>query len=252
MRILGFIPARSGSKGVPDKNIKKISGVPLLCFSVWTAVKSGAFEDILVSTDSREYLGLVAGLGVRTDYLRPKSLSDDHSPTIAAVSHALDWYEAQGKSYTAVMILQPTAPFRTPDHISRAIGLLSKYPEATCVTGVVQLGDTHPARIKRLDSGTWLRDFCCAKEPEPSRRQDLSPPAYLRNGTIYLSPLSTIQGQNRIRGEKVIGMEMPEANSINVDTHLDFLTAEVSLTYPPYRKDLSFFDELISLYGQPL
>ncbi|MBF0105228.1 MAG: acylneuraminate cytidylyltransferase family protein [Deltaproteobacteria bacterium] len=252
MRVLGFIPARSGSKGVPDKNIKTICNVPLLIYSVWVAQQSQSFADIIVSTDSEAYLSLGASLGIRTDYLRPRELALDTSQTIDAVLDVLKWYRSKGAEFDAVMILQPTAPFRRPEHINKAIQLMQAHPDASCVTGVVRLGDTHPARIKKLVDGKWLEDFCCVHEPEHSRRQDLQPPAFLRNGTIYLTKTTTIENERLIRGKKIIGMEMPEANSVNVDNHLDFLVAEASLGYPAFKDDLSFLGELLSKYKAPL
>lgn len=248
MKVLAYIPARSGSKGVPDKNIKPIQGIPLLAFSAYTALdcqKKGLFTEVLVSTDSPEYLKTVEPLGIRTDYLRPAEYADDKSPTVDGILHALDWYAEQGITFDAVMTLQPTAPFRTQAHIEKAIQLMEENPEATCVSGIVRMGDAHPVRIKKLMDDKWLQDFCDhAHEPEPSRRQDFTPPAYLRNGTIYLTRLETLK-QGLIRGEKIIGMEMPEANSANVDDHIEFLIAEAALSYPAYREDLSYFDSFL-------
>ena len=121
MRVLGFIPARSGSKGVKNKNIKKIKGIPLLEFSVYAAEKSmekGYISDIFVSTDSKDYLELVTKYNIIKGYLRPENLANDKSPTIDSVIHGLNWLrDEKGKIFDAVMILQPTSPFRTPDHI---------------------------------------------------------------------------------------------------------------------------------------
>ena len=108
MRLLAYIPARSGSKSVPGKNIKPIKNIPLLAFSVWAAQQAGVFDDILVSTDDPAYLETVEPLGISGDYLRPSELAEDASPTIDGMHHALDWFEAQGKEFDAVMILLTT------------------------------------------------------------------------------------------------------------------------------------------------
>ena len=130
MKIIAVIPARSGSKGVKNKNIKKIKGIPLLEFSVYAAEKSmekGYISDILVSTDSKDYLDLVSKYNIIKGYLRPANLATDKSPTIDSVIHGLNWLrDEKGKIFDAVMILQPTSPFRTPDHIKEAIRLLKK------------------------------------------------------------------------------------------------------------------------------
>ena len=252
IKILGYIPARSGSKGVPDKNIKPVHNVPLLAFSVFTAMDcldQEIFTHILLSTDSKLYTENVSRLGYDTDYLRPSEFCKDNSPTVDGILHALDWYKKSGVTFDAVMILQPTAPFRTPDHITNAISLLKQNKSATCVAGIKELGDCHPARIKKLLDGIWIKDFCDnAREPEPSRRQDFYPSAYLRNGAIYLTPTSVLE-KRLIRGRNVIGLDMPEANSINVDDHIDFISAQSALSYEPYKKYLSYFDLLLEIFN---
>lgn len=250
MKILGFIPARSGSKGVINKNIKKIKGIPLLEFSVFSAEKSKEkdyINDVFVSTDSIDYLNLLSKYNIIQGYLRPPNLATDKSPTIDCVIHAINWLKhKKGKSYDAVMILQPTSPFRTADHINKAIKLLEQNTYCTCVASIKKLGDHHPKRIKRLNSEGKLLDYCSHTiEPEPSRRQDFLPHAYVRNGAIYLTLTKTLLEKNLIRGDHVVGMEMPESNSINVDEHFDFVSAEAALDYEEYADNLKFFNELI-------
>jgi len=251
MRVLGFIPARSGSKGVPDKNIKPIKGIPLIEFTVFAAVIAKSkkiLSDVIVSTDSHEYLSHVKHYDIERDYLRPKDLATDSAPTIDAVIDALNWYqEHKGKSFDAVMILQPTTPFRTLEHIANSIEMMKNTPSATCVASICKLGDHHPMRIKKMTAEGQLLDFCSDYvEPEPSRRQDFSPDAYIRNGAIYLTRTKTLQDEGVIRGSWVAGMEMPEANSINVDEHMDYLIAKASLEYDRFAEELSFFNDLIS------
>jgi CMP-N,N'-diacetyllegionaminic acid synthase len=251
MKILAYIPARSGSKGVPDKNILQVENIPLLSFSMFTAMdcmKEELFADVLLSTDSARYLDIASGEGYSDHYLRPAQLAQDDSPTIDGVHHALEYLSDQGKEYDAVMILQPTAPFRTKVHIIEAIELMQKNPGATCVTGLKLLGDYHPARIQRIDNDIWLKPFCRdVVEGEPSRRQDFSPPAYLRNGTIYLTPIEIIK-KGYIRGSNPIGFVMPEENSINVDDHIDFVLAKSVLQYEKYSDQLKYFEPLRNRY----
>lgn len=250
MKVLGFIPARAGSKGVPDKNIKPIKGIPLLEYSVFAATKAkqqGILQDVIVSTDSRHYLSYVNSYDIDQEYLRPYELATDTSPTIDAVLHVLDWYKNRHKkSYDAVMILQPTSPFRTAHNIAQAITLLENTPQASCVASICKLSDHHPMRIKRLEDSGRLMDFCSEHtEPEPSRRQDFFPEAFIRNGAIYLTTTKTLQKEHVIRGNWVAGLEMSQANSINVDEHIDFVLAKASLEYDIFSDDLAFFQELL-------
>ncbi len=250
MKILAIIPARSGSKGLPEKNIKKIKNVPLIVFSIWTAVNSNLFEDVILSTDDPEYFELLKGIKITKDYIRPKELATDDSPTIDTVLHLLNWCSDRGKEYDAVMLLQPTSPFRTIEHLRAAINLMNDNKDATCVTSIVRLWDNHPARIKKLENEKWLIDFCSeANESKFLRRQDFQPPAYLRNGAIYLTRINTILNKKKIWDEKVIGMEMHEANSINIDRPIDFIVAESMIDYPQYQNYFSEFDDLFKLYN---
>tara|TARA_A100001388_G_scaffold178967_1_gene134009 strand:+ start:1196 stop:1948 length:753 start_codon:yes stop_codon:yes gene_type:complete len=250
MRVLGVIPARSGSKGVKNKNIRLIKGKPLLEYSVFTALeakKEGILSDVILSTDSREYLELLKDYEIYKDYLRPKKFSQDNSPTIDAIKDALLWLEKKyNKTFDAVMLLQPTSPFRTIDHIKEAILMLKNSPEASCVVSVKKLADHHPYRIKKIDNHGYLKDICSEFiEPEYSRRQDFDPIAYIRNGCIYLTPIKLIKS-GIIRGDKVLAMQMPEANSINVDEHFDYLSACNAFEYEEFKDDLNFFNKLIN------
>ena len=248
MRILGYIPARSGSKGVPDKNINLLNRRPLLHYTLHTALKCTEvriLDDIVVSSDSESYYDVCKELGYVTTYRRPPSLATDKSPTIDGILHVLDWYEIQfQKTFDAVMILQPTSPFRTLEHIKAAIHMMVKDSTASCVASVMKLEDHHPLRIKKIQDG-YLQHFKHnLVEPEPSRRQDFQPAAYIRNGAIYLTKIDTIRKEKRIRGDNVLPLIMPDANSINIDTHFDFVTAEAALKYFPYAEYLSNFGDL--------
>lgn len=249
MSVLCYIPARSGSKGVPDKNIKEIMSKPMLEFSVYTACeakKIGLFSEVMVSTDSQVYLDKVKSYDIAHDYLRPADLATDTSSTISGMQHALSWYKEKGITFDSVMILQPTSPFRTPQHIRQALDLMKEKTDATCIASLAKLGDHHPLRIKKLSDNGRVLDFCEQYiEPEPSRRQDFEPEAFIRNGAIYLTKVDTIVNDNKIRGEHVYGFVMPEANSINVDNHIDFVTAKAALEYSEYQKDLQFFLDFI-------
>ena len=250
--VLGFIPARSGSKGVPNKNIKPIKAIPLLEYSVFSAVKAkekGYLTEVVVSTDSHEYLSMLDGYDIEKEYIRPKELSGDSSPTIDSVLHILEWYKKRRSMvFDAVMILQPTTPFRTPGHINEAISLMNSDSTFSCIASVSKLADHHPLRIKKFMDNGQLVDFCKDYlETEPSRRQDFTPDAYIRNGAIYLTKVRDLESTGLIRGSKVGGMIMPEANSINIDEHMDYIVAKESLDYPVFSRDLSFFKQLTNV-----
>ncbi len=210
----------------------------------------GLLDEVLVSTDSLEYLDMVRHYDIRQDYLRPKELSGDKSPTVDGILHAICWFQSVcNKTFDAVMVLQPTSPFRSLNNIEGAIIKMKQTPLATCVTSVSILADHHPKRIKTMDSSGLLHDICTHfHEPDPSRRQDFTPKAYIRNGAIYLTRVTTVLSDKKIRGDRVYGFQTHEANSINVDEHLDFLTASAILKYPEYSEYLSCFRPLLEKY----
>ena len=192
MNTLAFIPARSGSKGVIDKNIRNLNGIPLLAYSVHIAqlcCKQGIFSDVLVSTDSKLYLEKIKQTGYNNQYIRPKDLAHDESPTIDAIIHAINDYAKKNIFFDNVMILQPTSPFRCIQDIKKSIQVLESNPLTTCVASVFKLSDHHPRRIKLINKDGFLDDFCDEyKEPEPSRRQDFTPDAFIRSCLLYTSP----------------------------------------------------------------
>ena len=250
MKILGIIPARSGSKGIENKNIKPIKNIPLLEFSVFTGMKckeAGLLSDVIVSTDSKEYLDIIKDYKIEKGYLRPKTLAEDNTPTIDVIIDLIDWYKLdKDVTFDAVMLLQPTSPFRTLENINDAIKMLKQNPDLSCVTLISKLEDHHPLRIKRIDEDNKLVDFNhTLVEPEPSRRQDFTPSAYIRNGAIYLSPIKSILEKRAIRGNNIGPIIMKQSNSINIDEHLDYLIANTILDYEPFAPDLEFFNELL-------
>ena len=121
MRILGLIPARGGSKGIPHKNSKLLGGKPLIAYSIEAALASAQLTSVLVSTDDEGIAEVSRQFGAQVPFLRPAALAQDHSPTIDTVVHALQYYRATGEDYDAVCLLQPTSPFRTAQDIQLAV-----------------------------------------------------------------------------------------------------------------------------------
>ena len=141
-RILGIVPARFGSKRIPLKNIKILGDYPLITWTLNAAVNSGVLDTIMVSTDSDEisaYAGEVAGVSI--PWLRPAALATDQSSTMDVIMHTLDEYEKIGQRFNAVMILQPTSPFRTVKTIRDAVNLYLKHNCQKSVVTVSEFSD---------------------------------------------------------------------------------------------------------------
>lgn len=219
-KVLGIIPARGGSKGIRNKNIVQLAGKPLIAYSLEAAQSSRLLSRCIVSTDSEEIAGICKALAADVPYLRPAELAQDNTPTLPVIQHALKILD---EKFDAVMILQPTSPFRSSDDIDNAIEMLAVHPEADSIISVVKVGDNHPARMKCIQDG-WLVDPSFAEEVEGQRRQDL-PELFLRNGAIYLTRTEVITEQNSLKGGKSLAYIMPELRSVNIDSEIDLLLA---------------------------
>ena len=222
MRVLGVIPARGGSKGVPRKNIKELNGKPLIGYTIEAALAS-KLDRVIVSTDDIEIKEVVNKLGVDTPFCRPEELGSDTAKSIDVAVHALKTMEKiDSVTYDAFMLLQPTTPFRTSQDIDESINMLIE-TGSDSVISVVDVEAYHPARMKFLQKGKLIDPPYC-ESYENQNRQELSS-MYIRNGAIYLTKRETLLN-NSYKGTDCFGLVMPSERSINIDTLTDFEYAE--------------------------
>ena len=228
MRILGVIPARGGSKGVPGKNLRVVGGEPLIVHTIRTAeAAKPLLYRTIVSTDSPEIAEVALGAGGDVPFLRPESLAEDTTPMVPAVQHAVEWVERQeGQAIDWVCLLQPTNPFRTVEDLRGAVEL-AESGACDSVISVVRVFAVHPVLMKRIDDG-YLVPFS-VPEPEGTRRQDYDPPAYMRNGAIYLTRRDVIMEGNSIWGSQIRPFEMPEERSVGIDSELEVKLVDLLL-----------------------
>jgi len=223
MKVLGVIPARGGSKGVRKKNIKPLRGKPLIAYTIEAGLGATGLTHCMVSTDNEEIAQVSREWGVEVPFIRPAELATDSAKAIPVVRHALMEMEKQyAVTYDAVMMLQPTTPFRTSRDIEQAIELLDQ-TGADSVISVVDVEGHHPARMKYLRDGRLIDpDFC--ESYENQARQELEP-MYLRNGMIYLTRREVLL-QDSFKGEDCRALIVESERSVNIDTPLDFAYAE--------------------------
>lgn len=228
MRILAVIPARGGSKGVPRKNIRLIAGKPLIAYTIDVALgASDLIYRTVVSTEDEEIAAIAQQLGANVPFMRPTELAEDDSPTLPVLLHATEFAERDtGEHFDWVLTLQPTALFREVDDVRNAISIASR-TDADSVISVVQVFAEHPVLMKRIEDD-YLVPFC-VEEQEGTRRQDYYPPAYIRNGAIYLTRRATLVNDRSIWGKRVAPYVMPPDRSVNIDSELDMLVAETIL-----------------------
>ena len=223
MNILGIIPARGGSKGVIGKNQKKLSGKPLIQYTIEAALKSNLSE-VIVSTDDKNIASISVNLGADVPFIRPSEFASDNAESIDVAIHALEFMqEKKNKNYDAVMLLQPTTPFRRFEDINNAIDLLINSNDADSVISVVDVEGHHPARMKYISDGILIDPPYCEKV-ENQNRQELDK-MYIRNGAIYLTKSDVILNRS-YKGNKCMALLMPNSRSINIDTETDFKLAE--------------------------
>lgn len=227
MRILGVIPARGGSKGVPGKNIRLLGGKPLLAYTVAAAAGSRRLTRTLVSTDDQTIADVARDAGAEVPFLRPSELAGDSARAVPVIQHAITFAEAEeGQRYDAVVMLQPTTPFRTTEDLDGALELLAT-SGSDSVISVVDVAGHHPARMKYLEGDRLLDPpFCETEENQP--RQELRP-MFLRNGAIYATRREVLMTRGSFKGDDCRAWIMPAERSVNIDTALDFHWAELLL-----------------------
>lgn len=218
MRVLGVVPARGGSKGVPRKNIADLNGAPLLVHTIAPALASGVLAHVIVSTEDAAIAEVARDAGAEVPFSRPTELATDSARSIHVIQHALEAMSATHGDYDAVMMLQPTCPFRRSDDIIAAVNLLES-AAADSVISVVAVAGGHPARMKFMDREGFLVDPPFAEREENQNRQDL-PPIYIRSGSIYLTRSRVIL-DGSFKGRRSAGLVLPELRSVNIDTPLD-------------------------------
>lgn len=218
MKVLGVVPARGGSKGIRRKNLVVLGGKPLL---KWTldAAKHSKLDRIIVSTDDDEIATHAEQCGIEVPFRRPTELSDDSAFTIDVVLHALKTLRG---GFDAVMVLQPTSPFRSTTDINACLKMLNE-SAADSVISMVNVGGHHPARMKFIESG-YLVDPSFVEEFENQPRQNLRP-MYIRNGAIYLTRTTVLESRS-FQGRRSLAYEMPSERSVNIDNVIDLQLAE--------------------------
>jgi len=221
--ILGIVPARAGSKGVPGKNISLLAGRPLLDYTVRAAHESGVIDRLILSTDSEEIADIGRTCGLEVPFLRPADLAADDSPMLSVVEHALKTLERSGWHPQVIIVLQPTSPLRRPDHISDAVRLL-RDTNADSVASVIELPlHMSPDYVMKINEG-HLKPFL-AHGSKITRRQDARL-AYVRDGTVYAFWRRTIVEQHSLYGQDCKPLVLPSSESITIDTFEDLAEAE--------------------------
>lgn len=226
MRVLGLVPARGGSKGVPRKNVRLLGSKPLLQYTAEAALASQRLSRVVLSTDDEEIAEVGRKLGLDVPFLRPPSLATDAAPMLPVIVDAVETLERSGDHFDAICLLQPTNPFRTAADIDACIDRLEAEPADTVFTVLPVPPDNNPHWVFLAGPDGLLR--LATGEPQPiARRQDL-PVAFRREGSVYVVRREVLRG-GTIYGPRIVGHPMDPAASVNIDELADWHRAEALL-----------------------
>ena len=227
-RIVGLIPARAGSKRVPNKNVLQLQGHPLLAYTISAALDSGVFEKVIVSTDSDEYAQIALHYGAEVPFLRPNSLAQDSSADIGWVAHALENLALIGYEFEIFSILRPTSPFRNASTIRRAYEEFSSRTDIDSIRAV-ELCSQHPGKMWRI-KGDHLVPLLSV-QPDgldwfSSPTQSL-PEVWVQNASLEIAFSRCVLESESISGSRIAPFKTVFPEGIDINSEFDFARAKM-------------------------
>lgn len=225
-RVLAYIPARSGSKGIKDKNIVDVAGKPLMAHSILAAKRSKYVDTVVVSTDSENYAKIARQYGAEVSFLRPRELATDTSPEMDTTVHLMQWFDKNTSEKFDILIkLQPTSPLRTEEDIDAALELfMSK--DAESIISVMECHIT-PLWMNVLSQDHSMKNFI-SEDIKKKNRQEL-PTYYQLNGALFLARWEFMKQKKSWYGEKSYAYIMPRERSVDIDDEIDLVLVKALL-----------------------
>ena len=228
MKVLGIVTARGGSKGVPMKNVRLLAGKPLLQYTAEAARAAKLLTKTILTTDDKEIAEVGRQCGLEVPFLRPPELARDDTPTLPVLQHAVRFLEDRGEFFDAICLLQPTNPMRQSSDIDACVALLEKTGVDSVVTVLPVPAEYNPHWVYfRNDDGTFRLS---TGEKTPIPRRQLLPPAFHREGSVYVMRRAVLMLKNSLFGDTLAGQLMDPARSVNIDTMEDWAEAEKLLS----------------------
>lgn len=221
-KILGLIPARGGSKGIPRKNLKNLCGKNLIEIALESAKYSSLIDELIVSTEDIEIFNTSKNLGFKPPFIRPSQLALDNSSSASVVNHALDFFKKNSRIFDICILLQPTNPLRTTKMIDESIELLIN-SDADSVVSISDVGGNHPYRMYNIEKN-YLKPLIQNDSPQIARQ--LLPKIYIRSGDIYCFKSDVPMKYGDLIGEKSIPYVVGNQKTINIDDLNDLYLAE--------------------------
>jgi len=224
--IVGIIPARGGSKGIPRKNIRKLAGKPLLTYTAEAAFGSKLLNRIILSTEDEEIKQLGLKLGLDVPFIRPAKLAEDNTPSLPVIQHAVRTLEVDEnyRSYV-IVVLQPTSPLRTSEHIDEALEIFLSENADSLVSVTEVTHNMNPYSVMRLKKDGTIEPFL--KYDENKNLRQVKPVFYARNGAaIYICSYECLIDKNSLFGDSTLPYFMKKEDSFDLDDEVDWFVLE--------------------------
>ena len=221
--VLGIIPARGGSKGLPRKNLLELNGKPLVAWSIEHCLNSPSIQETVVSTDELEIRNVALSYGAQAPFIRPVHLSSDTASSIDVLIHCLDWYREQDKCFDVVVMVEPTSPLREVSDIEKGLEKLFKIGGGSVVS-VCESEGGHPSFSYFQSAESKLTPFT-GVHPTNLRRQDIDP-IYFLDGTFYASFVNDLYKYKSFYHEETHSIVVPKWKSLEIDDLCDFTMVE--------------------------
>ena len=227
--ILGLIPARGGSKGLPKKNIKLLLGKPLIGWTIEQARKSKHLDSVIVNTDCERIADISRQFKAEIPFLRPAELAADTSRIIDAVLHALDTLEHDNRRYDYLALLEPTSPLRKDDDIDKAIEkIVDAGDNAESLVSIGEIALENPVYAKRIVDG-YVNPYHPVQKTSSLRQE--TPPAYFPYGVIYMSKVPVVRQTKTVYSERIIPYMIERWQNYEINDYYDFICVEAILKY---------------------
>ena len=223
-KVICIIPARKGSKGLKNKNIKKLKNIPLIAWSILVAKKCNLIDEIIVSTDSKKISKIAKKYGARVPFLRPKRFAKDNSSTFDVLKHAIDFYKKKNQFFEYVLLLEPTSPLRDYKDVNSCIKKILKNKIDTIVS-VTKVVNHHPNFLYSLNKNNFLKPYLKNQKKLYIRRQDIET-LYSLEGSIYISRISTLLKKKTFYHKKTQAFTVDKWKSLEIDDIDDFNVAQ--------------------------
>jgi CMP-N,N'-diacetyllegionaminic acid synthase len=229
-KAIAIIPARSGSKGLPHKNIKDLCGKPLIAWSIETALKSKFLDRVVLSTDDREYQKIGLRFGAEAPFLRPGELASDSALTVDVVEHLLEYYrQSQREEFEYVVLMEPTSPMREDEDIDMMLGKLEAQKKE--FDAIISLGEVseHPSIFRKIDENRLISKFLPNKKTN-ILRQNIDP-IYFPYGVAYIVKRDVLLKTRNFYPRRSTYHEIKRYQCFEIDDIYDFLAIENIMRY---------------------